>query len=534
MDLPEKIMVITVTDSRNYPNHFWEKPLRESCKELIWINLQDLYFKNGKKETEKILLERLDIEKPDFLFMFDSLYYDLDLPVILTKLRAISPKTFSFFFSGDDDVEFDEVRYLGLFFDYLFIAHNNFAPLYKRDGLKNFFFIIQTKSTKITAIDKEYDVCFIGTPKADRKEILYYLHKKGIKLKVFGYNWEHDPDLKEIAGGVLPPEDYLKTIAQTKINLCFSKNVFGTPGMKGRFLEISECKAFSLVEEDPHLSDLFKEGKEIIFFKDKEDLFKKIVFYLDHDKEREKIANESYKKVKLKFDFEKNIKEIIKGIYNKKKSHIPLPKIDSSIINLNEKIMSKSQEEILNSIKETNFISFSKGSVIRNPFKDYLQGYSLIKNKKQISCCDYFITSNILGDYIRFKYCPLGLDPNRDYKPLLDINQIVISKEFFINNFDLIREAFFSDVINFVNDNNTAFVSIPLVSFSKYNKRFYNNLEFSKESSLFHFSFHRELYSRKNNPIKFSFYSLGLLKEIISGKTFILKQLRNKARILKS
>ena len=74
MDLPEKIMVITVTDSRNYPNHFWEKPLRESCKELIWINLQDLYFKNGKKETEKILLERLDIEKPDFLFMFDSLY----------------------------------------------------------------------------------------------------------------------------------------------------------------------------------------------------------------------------------------------------------------------------------------------------------------------------------------------------------------------------------------------------------------------------------------------------------------------------
>ena len=84
--------------------------------------------------------------------------------------------------------------------------------------------------------DKIYDVCFIGTPKADREEMLEYLYKKGINLKIFGYNWDKYPELRGIYGGVLPPEDYQKTIAQTKINLCFSKNVFGAPGMKGRFL----------------------------------------------------------------------------------------------------------------------------------------------------------------------------------------------------------------------------------------------------------------------------------------------------------
>ena len=92
MILPQKIIVITVTDQRNYPNHFWEKPLRDSCKELIWINLQDLYFNYGREETERLLLKRLEAEKPDFLFMFDSLYYDLDLPIMLTNLRQFLPK----------------------------------------------------------------------------------------------------------------------------------------------------------------------------------------------------------------------------------------------------------------------------------------------------------------------------------------------------------------------------------------------------------------------------------------------------------
>src|SRR3972149_2456600 len=120
--VPEKIMVITVTDDRDCPKHFWKQPLEDSCQTLIWVDLGSVYFNNGRRKTHKILLNIFNKEKPDYLFMFDSLYYDLDLPLLLTNFKELSPKTKLVIFSGDDDSKFDSIRYLALFFDYVFIA----------------------------------------------------------------------------------------------------------------------------------------------------------------------------------------------------------------------------------------------------------------------------------------------------------------------------------------------------------------------------------------------------------------------------
>ena len=117
---------------------------------------------------------------------------------------------------------------------------------------------------------------------------------------------------------------------------------------------------------------------------------------------------------------------------------------------------------------------------------------------------------------------------NKESSLLLDINQIIMTKDFFIKKFDLIKKAYKIGILDFINDKNTAFLSIPLVSISKFRRNFFNNPEFSKELGFFLFSAHRELYSRRKNPLKFLTYLFFLFKEGLSGKKFIFYQLSNK------
>ena len=525
----DKIMVITLTDHRDYPRHFWEEILKKNSQKLIWYDLQKNYLPHGREKAQKKLLQTIKNEKPSLTFMFDSLYYDLDLPHILTQIKKISPQTQNVFFSGDDDLMFDANRYLGIYFDYILVAQIDYVSLFKKDGISGAEFTVQTKNNPFKEkLKKKYDVSFIGTPKTDRKEIVEYLHKNKINISLFGsHNWSNYPQLKKIYHGSLPSADYMKTINQTKINICLSRNMEGIPHMKGRYLEYVECGAFSLVEESPQLRMLFKENKEIVFFQNKEDLLKKIKYYLANENERETIAKSAYKRLKKNYNFETELSKFIQKII-KTPSPQKIPKFDDKIININEKIIKLPKAKILKYIKNASFISFTKGKIKKSPFKDFLQIYSLKKNPKEISCCDYYLNSASLGDYARFKYCPFGRNQPSKYKPLLNMNQIIISKNFFIKNFNTIKQSYQDNNPSFVKENNTAFVSLPLVSVRKLRKKTFKSPEFSKELSIINFLCFRNLYSLKKTPLKLSLYVLSLLKETLCGKHFFVTQFYNK------
>lgn len=517
-----KIMVITITDSRGYPNQFWEKPLKENCKELIWIDLQEIFFNNQQNKVKDVLLSIVLKEKPDYLFMFDALFYDLDIPYFLSKITKFSPKTKKVLFSGDDDLRFDFTRYIALFFDYIFIAHRDFLPSYKKDGFRNISYLAQTKKINVPINkNKTYDVSFIGTPKADRKEIIDYLCKNNIHIALFGYNWDRYPELKGIWGGVLSSEKQLEVINNTKINLDFSKNQFGVPHLNDRFFTLGMCKAFSLVQDGP-LKELFKEGKEIIFFNSKEDLKNKIEYYLKDEREREKISENAYKKVISKFDLDRNINIFLsKHLHTSSLEQHYFPK--SSIINLNEDLMKLPKLEIMRKVESFNYISFSRGRITNLPFKNNLQIYSIEKTGKKISCSDYFLHSNLIGDYASFRYCQKG-KINSDENVFLNFNQIILTRDFFVQNIDLIMKDYERDKISFVTQDNTAYVSIPLVKVDL-KKELFKNKELSKEIGFFLFSFHRNLISRRKRPFSLMMYTFGLMLEIVSGKKFLFDQI---------
>ncbi len=530
VDKVDRIMALIVPGINNPFEHFWRGPLGKLCNEMIEIDLKDYYEKQGSVKALKSILELFKHKQPDYLFIYDRLYYDLNIPELLTELRKISPKTKSVFISGDDDLMFESTKYLARYFDYVFVGQLQCIKDFEKEGVKNVLPVVIISSVQPTKINykKNYPITFMGGPNENRIKMIEALCKNGFDIKVFGIReWGKFPIIKNIYGGFLSSMEYIKTLYQTKINLCFSKNAIGVHHIKGRFFENSAYKTFSLVEYCPILATLFKENEEIVFFRSRKELFEKIEYYLEHEKEREKIAEAAYKKIKKNFNLEKDLSNFI--IRTKDNiSHLDMPKYDYRVLNLEEKHMRLSKKELFQIIKSYEYISFSRSKTIHSKLKNNLQIYSLKLTGKEVSCCDYFIYSRILGNYSYFRFSPGIKYLDADYSKFLNINQFFMTKKFFVNNFEKIRKDYFSERITFSNKKNTVLVPVPLVKIVSFRKGFFGK-EFDKNSEMFFtYYFPRVLYSLRKHPVKFMVFVYGLFLEAVSGKRFIFAQLRKK------
>lgn len=83
---------------------------------------------------------------------------------------------------------------------------------------------------------------------------------------------------------------------QSKINLNITMRSIQT-GIPQRVWDVLACKGFLITNDQPEISDYFEAGKHLEVYKDKEELLDKIDYYLKHDKEREKIAENGYNEV---------------------------------------------------------------------------------------------------------------------------------------------------------------------------------------------------------------------------------------------
>jgi len=207
-------------------------------------------------------------------------------------------------------------------------------------------------------------------------------------------------------------------------------------------------------------------------FKDDNDLLKKINYYLKHEKEREEIAENSYKKAIKNHNVLKEFKEVFKTILeNLETFSQKFPQIKEKSITLKKEYFEKSNKEIEESLKKFDYISFSDGNSIPLKHKEYLQAYSLNKTKKSISCCDCYVYDKILGNYLTtnvFRAFPI-LKADK-FNQAISLNQIMVSKDYFIKNLNKFREFFNGNKIDIINEKNTAFISIPLVKINKINK----------------------------------------------------------------
>ena len=149
-------------------------------------------------------------------------------------------------------------------------------------------------------------VGFIGDYEKERAEMLHFIASNGIPVRVWGPNWKErcshkHPNLK-IEGKGLYGEDYVRAINSFDINLCFLRKC-NRDLSTSRSLEIPGCGAFMLAERTSEHLELFKEGKEAEFFEGKNELIKKIKYFLTCPEEREQIAKSGLERCqKSKYD----------------------------------------------------------------------------------------------------------------------------------------------------------------------------------------------------------------------------------------
>ena len=214
-------------------------------------------------------------------------------------------------------------------FDLLYTFHIDYVKKYRKKGINTKFFT-EPKFINYINIKKKFDISFVGRGKYrdERKKILNELKNlKDIKTKFL-----LDQEISDYK--------MTKIIKQSKIHLNFtdtsSATILGSGwankrkvnSFKGRIINILGANTFCLSQNDSITKKLFPNGKGVIYFNNTEDLKKKVLFYINNDKERLKIISKIDKKYLSNFSHKTVKKRLITELKNLRFSNKKNPKVN--------------------------------------------------------------------------------------------------------------------------------------------------------------------------------------------------------------
>lgn len=99
----------------------------------------------------------------------------------------------------------------------------------------------------------------------------------------------------------------------SKINLNFTSKPIRT-GLPLRLWDILGAGGFVLTNFQSEIPEYFEVGKDLDIYASEEELMEKIRYYLEHEKERQAIAESGYRKAKEQYSLELRVKQILKTV----------------------------------------------------------------------------------------------------------------------------------------------------------------------------------------------------------------------------
>ncbi len=142
--------------------------------------------------------------------------------------------------------------------------------------------------------NKEYkhDVLFIGRTDKNRQnfiEVLSSLNKK-INLGLYGQG-----------GNLLLGNRYLKTIANSKISLNFSRYNDLSMYSSDRLVHLAANGSLVVSSRIPNMENIFNQD-EVVYFDNLDEMVEKVRYYLSNDLARLKIAEKGYQKAHTEYE----------------------------------------------------------------------------------------------------------------------------------------------------------------------------------------------------------------------------------------
>jgi spore maturation protein CgeB len=160
--------------------------------------------------------------------------------------------------------------------------------------------------------EMQYDLAFVGTRYGDRPSFVSRLAAAGLTVHVFGPGWADAERAEQglwararrgfrpagrgpVSGPTLSDEEMVRLYSQTRVSLGFS-SCGETHSSRERILQVRlrdfeapMSGAFYMVEYMDELAEFFEPEKEMVFYRNADELVDKAKYYLNHEAERERI-----------------------------------------------------------------------------------------------------------------------------------------------------------------------------------------------------------------------------------------------------
>lgn len=346
------------------PEHYYHfDTMHNMGLDVIYFDFLTLIAKHGKAGLNRLLLDVVKREKPDF--MFTVLYMDEFEKRTLRKITDDSG-TITYNFFTDDHWRFKPYsQHWCKCFRWISTTSKPAVQRYHDIGMHN---VIRTQWAsghfmfRRIDVPLEFDVTFIGQPHGERRRVVEAIRSAGIKVECWGRGWER---------GKATWDDMIRVFNSSRINLNLSASAVPEPTdlqiwrerlakqldrvglrapiraalkklrppkavaaqaappppptgkpdpnalppqIKGRVFEVPGSNGFLLTDKAEDVDEYYKVGEEIAVFSDTDDLIAKIRHYLANEPERAAMCERAYQRTIREHTYAHRHAEIFKAV----------------------------------------------------------------------------------------------------------------------------------------------------------------------------------------------------------------------------
>lgn len=258
---------------------------------------------------QEIAFAQIKNSKPDVLYIQDLSIFNTDT---LSKLKKYSKLIVGQIASPMPHLQ--QLKH----FDLIISSFPHFVNNFKNRGINSEYLPLAFEPRILKKIDgknifPKYDVSFIGS--------FTYYHRSGTHIleeaaKQVPINiWGSQSTVSKYYHGEAWGLDMFRILAQSKIIINRHIDVAEDYANNMRMYESTGMGALLITDEKKNLHELFTPGKEIITYKNTNDLIDKLKYYVGHDKVRTEIAQAGQKRTLKEHNYLTRMKELINIIY---------------------------------------------------------------------------------------------------------------------------------------------------------------------------------------------------------------------------
>lgn len=224
------------------------------------------------------------------------------------------------------------------------------------------------------------DIALIGSGSRNRVHLLETL--SNYELKIWGYpeTWVREGASSRLKRHLCDEPVYglkkTKIYNAAKINLNIQKTITQINGVSCRVFEIAACGGFVLSEYRKDLEQNFEIGREIAVFDGKEDLHRKVEYYLHHEDMRKAIAEQGRARALSEHTYEKKVERLLDIIGPTHKSRWKAVGCRSQrdplrITDPNEKFSRPKVSVVIPCYRHAKYLPEAVESVINQSYQDF-------------------------------------------------------------------------------------------------------------------------------------------------------------------